>query len=508
MINLELFLLVGAVLLITGIFASKFFLRFGVPSLLLFLVVGMLAGSDGLGQIGFENHHIAQFLGVIALIFILFYGGFTTDFKQIKPIVKEFAILATLGVALTAILTALAVWLLTPLSFPKSFLLGSIISSTDAPAVFSILRAKNVHLSPKLKSLLELESGSNDPMAVFLTLMATSFLGIGGTSPSALFVGLNFFLQMGVGFGLGYFMARITLKLLKRFDLDYEGLYPVFVLSLVFFTYTLIFFAQGSGFLGVYIMGLFLGKEPFLHKKSVTKFGDGLSWLMQSMMFLILGLLVFPSKMISLAGSGLLISLVLMFLVRPISVFISLAFSPLSLREKTLISWVGLKGAVAIILATFPFLAEGFLKEDAEFLFHMVFFIVLSSTFIQGTTLPYVARWLKLEQEAPPRDMPLELADHAQCNTAMVEVTIEEHSFLCETSMVEARFPEGSLVALIGRQGMFFVPNGSTVFYPYDRVMILTDKFNQKAIEKWVNQTQEDIKNKGDEIVFSIEDYR
>jgi len=310
---------------------------------------------------------------------------------------------------------------------------------------------------------------------------------------------------MGVGFGLGYFMARITVKLLRKFDLDYEGLYPVFVLSLVFFTYTLIFFAQGSGFLGVYIMGLFLGKEPFLHKKSVTKFGDGLSWLMQSIMFLILGLLVFPSKMIFLAGSGFLISLVLIFLVRPISVFISLAFSPLNLREKTLVSWVGLKGAVAIILATFP-ASAGF--EQAEFLFHMIFFIVLFSTFIQGASLPFVARWLKLEQEAPPSDTPLELADHAQCTTAMVEITIPENSFLCETSMVKARFPEGSLVALIGRQGVFFIPNGSTVFYPYDRVMILTDKSNQNAIEKWVHQTKDDIKKKSDEIEFSIEDYR
>ncbi|MCL4823989.1 MAG: potassium/proton antiporter, partial [Anaerolineales bacterium] len=347
------YVLIGAsVILLISVLVSKIADRFGVPVLLLFLILGMLAGSDGLGGIYFDDPALAQIVGVIALILILFFGGLSTEWNQIRPVLKEGLLLSTLGVFITALIVGLFAGALLGLSLVEGLLLGSIVSSTDAAAVFSVLRSKGISLKGRIKSLLELESGSNDPMAIFLTIGLIQLITQPDLSPLSL---IRFFIQqMLVGAALGYVMGRAILFLVNRLKLGYEGLYSVLMLALVFLTFGLTDLIGGSGFLAVYLAGIVLGHHDFIHKRSILRFQDGLAWIMQIAMFLTLGLLVFPSRLVPIIGIGMLIAAFLMFIARPVSVFIGLIPSALTWREKTFISWVGLRGAAPIILATFP----------------------------------------------------------------------------------------------------------------------------------------------------------
>lgn len=395
MIKFEYLLVVSSLLLILSILGMKISDRLGIPSLVLFLVIGMLAGSDGLGGISFDNPFLVQSLGVIALTFILFAGGLDTEWSAIRPVLWRGIALSTLGVLVTAVLVGIFASLLLDFSLMEGLLLGAIVSSTDAAAVFVVLRSSNVHLKSPLKPLLEMESGCNDPMAVFLTVGLIQIL----TMPSASLIDLIplFLLQMTVGGALGYAMGILMGTIIHRVDVQHDGVYPVLTIAFVLLTYGLTASLQGSGFLAVYLAGLILKRQEFPHRWSLVRFHDGLAWLMQITMFLTLGLQVFPSRLVPIMGVGLLIALFLILIARPVSVLISLALSPMSYQEKGLVSWVGLRGAVPIILATFPFLA-GITKADT--IFHVVFFIVLTSILLQGPFIPRVARWLKVE--APP----------------------------------------------------------------------------------------------------------
>jgi cell volume regulation protein A len=319
---------------------------------------------------------------------------------------------------------------------------------------------------------LELESGSNDPMAVFLTTGIIGVMVQPGTSPLSLVP--MFIQQMALGAALGYASGKLMILIINRLELEYEGLYPVLTLSLVLLTYSATAELGGNGFLAIYIAGLVMGKTDFIHKRSLMRFHDGLAWLMQIAMFLALGLLVFPSRLLPILGVGLLVSLFLMLAARPISVFISLAFSRIGLNEKVLISWVGLRGAVPIVLATFPLLAG---LPKADMMFNLVFFIVLTSILLQGTSLPLVARWLKLD--APVRDKPpypLELEPAAGIKSELVDIEVPAGSSVVGKQIVEARFPKGALIVLIARGNEFIVPKGGTVIEPGDRLLVLADK--------------------------------
>jgi potassium/hydrogen antiporter len=387
--HFEEWLFIVSILLLLSIVAWKVSSRLGIPALLLFLVIGMLAGSDGPGGIYFDDALAAQSVGIVALAFILFAGGLETDWKTVRPALGAALSLSTLGVLLTAAVVAVfSLWLLR-VSFTEGLLLGAIVSATDAAAVFSVLGARNIQLTGKLLPLLELESGTNDPMAIFLTVGLTNLL----TNPheSIFSILLLFARQMGIGIVAGLLLGGVAIWILKRLNLDVEGLYRVFTIALVLFSYGLTALLGGSGFLAVYLVGLLLGNSAVQRVDRLSRFHDSLAWLMQIAMFLILGLLVFPSRLPAVFISGLLITGVAVFIARPVSVLLALLPVKMSFREKLFVSWVGLRGAVPIVLATFPLLAG---LNKASFLFDLVFFVVLASVLLQGASVPLVAKWL------------------------------------------------------------------------------------------------------------------
>ena len=388
-ITIENIILIGSILLFISVISGKASYKYGVPTLILFLAIGMLAGSDGIGGIEFYNPEISQFVGVVALNVILFSGGLDTKISSIKPVLKTGLTLSTLGVLITALTLALFVYWITDFTFYESLLLGSIVSSTDAAAVFSILKSKHLELSDNLKPTLELESGSNDPMAYILTISSLSLVEHPGQS--ILTVIPTFIIQMLLGVALGFAFGYLSNILLQKFRLGIIGLYPVLFISIMFITFSVTQLIYGNGFLAIYICAVYLGNKEFPQKKEVFSMFDGTAWLMQIILFLTLGLLVFPSQVIPVAGIGILISLFQILISRPVSVFISLAPFKTNLKSKVFISWVGLRGAVPIVFATYPLIAG---IDKAGMIFNIVFFISVSSVLIQGTTLGFVAKLL------------------------------------------------------------------------------------------------------------------
>lgn len=464
----EYILLGATVLLIICIFASKASSVLGIPSLLIFLGIGMLAGSDGPGGIHFDDPVLAQSLGVVALSFILFSGGLDTRWESIRPVLWKGAALSTFGVLLTAVLVGWFAVAVTGFNLREGLLLGAIVSSTDAAAVFSILRSKNVSLRSPLKPLLELESGSNDPMAVFLTLGFINLLITPGFSVASM-VPL-FIWQVAIGAAIGYGMGKAMAFVINWLQLEYDGLYPVLSLALVLFTYSFSYALGGNGFLSVYLAGIVLGNAEFLKKRSIISFHDGLAWLMQITMFLALGLLVFPTHLVPIIGVGLLISFFLIFVARPVSVFLTLAFFRVPVRAKLLVSWVGLRGAVPIVLATFPYVAG---MEEADLIFNIVFFIVLTSALVQGSTIPLVAKLLKVAEPFAPEKVQ-DIAE--QIKNELTPVEILPGSKAIGKKVVDAGLPKGTLIVFIWRDDRFIVPDGRTVFEERDKLFVLTDR--------------------------------
>jgi potassium/hydrogen antiporter len=489
LISFEYILLAVGALLLVSIVASKASGRLGVPSLLLFLVVGMLAGSEGPGGIPFDDAYLAQSVGVVALVLILYSGGLETNWADVRAVLSKAAALSTLGVLLTALVVGLfAAWWL-GFTLLEGLLLGAIISSTDAAAVFSVLRARSVGLKGEIRPLLEVESGSNDPMAVFLTVGLTGVLA----NPGASILGLvpSFFQQMALGALLGYGLGRAMVWVINRVRLEYDGLYPVLSLALVLLTYALTASIGGNGFLAVYLAGLVMGEHDFIHKRSLGRFHDGLAWLMQITMFLVLGLLVFPSRLVPVIGAGVALSLVLMLVARPLGVFLTLAFARAGWREKAMVSWVGLRGAVPIILATFPLLAG---LPQAETIFNLVFFIVLTSVLLQGTSLPWVARRLGVDTPlAQRRSYPLEFVQTGGFRTAseMVEVPLAENSPAAGRRIVALGLPKEALVLLVARGDEFIVPRGDTKLEAGDRLLVLADERARAAVGEVVGPDPE-----------------
>ncbi len=470
--TIELVLLIAAGTLVASVTLSKVSERFGVPALLLFLGIGMLVGSDGPGGIYFDDAHLAQTLGTVALAYILFAGGLETDFKSVRKVLKPAISLATLGVLVTAVVVGLCARLVLRLSWMESFLIGAIVSSTDAAAVFAVLRSSNVGLKEPLRPLLELESGSNDPMAVFLTVGLIEIIKDPGRPLLTMIP--HFLQQMVIGLALGYLMARLFIRIVNRINLDYEGLYPVLCLGWVLLTYGFTAWLQGSGFLAVYISGLMLGNHAFSHKKSLIRFHDGIAWLMQIAMFLTLGLLVFPTKLIPVAGKGFLLALALIVLARPAAVFLSLAFSSFSVREKHLISWVGLRGSAPIVLATFPLLAG---LDQNHFIFNLVFFIVISSVLLQGTTIPLFARLARVD--APfvrQRRYPIDFDNSEAMELQLVDLFVPYGSRAAGEPILELGFPKDCLITLIARGEKFVMPGGATVLEEGDVLLMLVNE--------------------------------
>ncbi len=473
----ENILLLTSLLLVLSIFASKTSFRIGVPALLMFLGVGMLAGSEGLGQIQFDDPKLAQFIGTIALSFILFSGGLDTKWESIKPVLRQGVILSTLGVFLTALVLGIFCHFVFGFAWIEAMLLASIVSSTDAAAVFSILRSRGLGLKRNLRPLLELESGSNDPMAYVLTISLISVFS--NQDQETLELLLTFVKQMSIGSAMGIVMGKLMVFVINRINLDVDGLYPVLVIALVLLTFSFVDLLGGNGFLAIYLSGLILGNARFIHKKSLLQFYDGIAWLMQIVLFLTLGLLVYPSQVIPVMGVGLAISLFLIFVARPVSVFVSLMFFKMSVREKLFVSWVGLRGAVPIVFATFPLVAG---VPEAGLIFHIVFFITLTSVLFQGTTLSIVAKWLHLsvpERIRKPSPLEMELLDNFK--SELVEVVIPPGAPVVGKSIVQTRFPKSAVIVMISRNGKFIRPGGSTILEANDKLLVMAD--NKTSIQ-------------------------
>jgi potassium/hydrogen antiporter len=468
--SIDYILIGAAALVLISILANRVSGRLGIPALLIFLLVGMLAGSEGPGGIYFDDYWIAQSIGVIALTYILFSGGIDTRWSAVRPVLAYGVVLATIGVLLTALLVGAFATLVLGFSPLEGFLLGAVVSSTDAAAVFSILRTRRASLKGILRPLLELESGSNDPMAVFLTIGVITLLLMPDRSGLTLIP--LFIQQMAVGGLIGYGMGRAMVYLINRLKLEFEGLYPVLTLTLVLLTYGIAAALGGSGFLAVYIGGLVMGNSSFIHKNSLTRFHEGIAWLMQITMFLTLGLLVFPSHLLPVIGSGILISLFLIFMARPAAVFISLLPWKMDIREKVMVSWVGLRGAVPVVLATFPLLAG---VPQAETIFNLVFFIVLTSALVHGTSIPLVARWLDVA--SPLRDtsrLALDLGPECDIQSAMIEIVVPEGADVVGKQVVELGLPPGALIVMIEKGDNRFVPCGSTILEAGDKLLVLS----------------------------------
>ncbi len=477
---LVLYMSVAAVLLIAGACSSKVSSWLNLPVLLLFLGVGMVAGSEGIGGIDFTNAPLANAIGTVAMAYILFAGGYDTSWKSVKPVLVYGSILSSLGVLLTAVVVGIFAAVLLGKSWQWGLLLGSIVSSTDAAAVFAILRSRKVSLKGKLQPLLEFESGSNDPMAAFLTIFMIGVLQAPETASYWLILP-SFLLKMGVGIAGGAFWGWAMGKVFNKIDFEYDGLYYVMGIATVLLAFGSSELIQGNGFMAVYVCGLVMGNTKFIYQHGLRRFHDGIGWLMQVLLFGTLGLLVFPSQLLSNAVNGFAIALFLMLIARPLVAFVCMIGSSFTYRERLFVSWVGLRGGAPIMLATFPMLYQ---TEDYNLMFNLVFFLVLTSVLVQGKTLMPLARFLGLDKplKVKPR-VPLEFENTGTINGETEEFEILPGAPYIGKKIAELGLPKGALVLLIRRGREFVVPHGNTVLKEHDGLMILAEPAILSATE-------------------------
>lgn len=470
-------LLIGSILLFVSIAVSKTSARFGVPTLLLFLLVGMLFGSDGLG-IQFNDMKDAQFVGMIALCIILFSGGMDTKFHEIKPVLAPGLVLSTVGVLLTAVFTGIFIWWLSGMqwsniyfAFLPSLLLASTMSSTDSASVFAILRSQKMNLKHNLRPMLELESGSNDPMAYMLTIVLIQLITAESNEAGAIVI--SFLQQFIFGGLIGYGTGKLAVYIINKLNLDNKSLYPIFMLAVVFFTFSVCDLFKGNGYLAVYISGMMIGNSKIANRKEISTFFDGLTWLFQIIMFILLGLLVNPREMLDVACVAMLIAGFMILIGRPLSVALCLLpFRKITARSKLYISWVGLRGAVPIIFATYPVVAN---VEGADQIFNIVFFITLLSLILQGTTLPFFARELGLSapMEKTGNDFGVELPD--EIDTDLTDITVTPAMIADGDTLKDMSLPQGTLVMIVKRGTEFLVPNGSLHLQVGDKLLLISE---------------------------------
>ncbi len=478
--TVEVVVLLIGFFLLSGVLMTKLTSKAGVPALVLFMILGMVLGSDISGLIYFSDAGLAQTIGMFALVIILFEGGLQTEWRNVRPVIKGAAVLATLGVVLTTAVLAVAIHYVLGLGWIESFLLGSIVGSTDAAAVFSVMSGQNI--KPKMSATLEMESGSNDPMAMFLTVAFIQWLTLDDFAFGNLII--SFFLQMGLGLLLGLLFGWLTSQWMNKIKLDASGLYAVLSIGFAMAIFSLTALVGGSGILAVYVAGIIIGNRELNHSHSILRFHEGFAWLMQLVMFVILGLLVFPSELANwdLISKGLILSFILMFIARPIAVFVGTIFFDYTFKEKLFLSWAGLRGAVPIVLATFPLLAG---VENAYLYFNMVFFIVITSALLQGSTISNVARWLGLEAPpSPKRIHQLELVSMDKANAEMLEVEISNDSPYLNSLVQDMDLPDDTVISAIIRQGELVMPTGQTELLERDVLYILTDKKQVKALKE------------------------
>lgn len=510
------FLLLAGFILILSILLSKTGYKAGVPVLLVFLLVGMLFGEDGVG-IHFEDYTIAQSIGMVAMSIILFNGGMDTKYTTIKPVLGPGIVLATVGVLLTTLITGFFIHItstsfnsLINVSFPYAVLIAATMSSTDSASVFSIIRAQKMKMHNNLQPLLELESGSNDPMANMLTIvMIQIVMNSGGGDASAVSIILTFLWQFGMGLVIGFVFGRSYVWLHNTIKLENKSMYQILIMGFVFLTFSITNVINANGYLAVYIAGIVVGNagmvkgtpkirifkkeyplfgsKKIIEKRSINKLLDGLTWLVQIVMFLMLGLLVAPHNMMDMAFNAIILGLFVIFIGRPLAVYLSLIpFRKIGFKDKAFISWVGLRGAAPIIFATYPVVAG---VKDGELVFNVVFFITLISLLVQGTTIPFVANMLKLgeKDESGPENFGIEIPD--ELNTIMEQQTVEK-----ETILKDYPLKKGTLIMIVKRGDRYIVPNGRLILKKGDQLLVISESGEEEIMESLDKQHSDFMK--------------
>lgn len=510
------FLLLAGFILILSILLSKTGYKAGIPVLLVFLLVGMLFGEDGVG-IHFQNYTIAQSIGMVAMSIILFNGGMDTKYTTIKPVLGPGIVLATVGVLLTTLITGFFIHItstsfnsLVNVSFPYAVLIAATMSSTDSASVFSIIRAQKMKMHNNLQPLLELESGSNDPMANMLTIvMIQIVMNSGGGDASAVSIILTFLWQFGMGLVIGFVFGRSYVWLHNTIKLENKSMYQILIMGFVFLTFSITNMINANGYLAVYIAGIVVGNaglvkgtpkirifkkeyplfgsKKIIEKRSINKLLDGLTWLVQIVMFLMLGLLVAPHNMMDMAFNAIILGLFVIFIGRPLAVYLSLIpFKKIGFKDKAFISWVGLRGAAPIIFATYPVVAG---VKDGELIFNIVFFITLISLLIQGTTIPFVANLLKLgeKDDSGPENFGIEIPD--ELNTIMEQQTVEK-----ETILKDYPLKKGTLIMIVKRGDRYIVPNGRLILKKGDQLLVISESGEEEIMESMEKQHSDFMK--------------
>jgi cell volume regulation protein A len=476
-------ILLLSLLLLLGVITTKFSTKIGVPALVLFIGLGMVMGSDGLNIIYFSDVKIAQVIGIIALVIILFEGGLKTKWSSVKKVAAPSLSLATIGVLITTSITALGAKVIFDMDWLESFLIGAIVGSTDAAAVFAILAGQNV--KGKLTSILEAESGTNDPMAMFLTISTIQL--ITSDYSNIVMLILSFFWEMSIGLLLGYGLGWLASKSINKINLEFSGLYPVFTLVFAILSYSVTSMLHASGLFAVYVTALVIGNKDLTYRNSILRFHAGVAWLMQILMFIILGLLVFPSQLfdLDLMWKALLLSVILIVIARPAAVYAALSYFPFSSKEFLFISWAGLRGAVPIVLATFPFI-DG--VENSHVIFHIVFFVVLTSALVQGSTIPLVAKSLGLTE--PEKDISpnlLEVISLGKVNAELIEYAVSQKCSLLNKQVKDITFPEKVWVNALIRNKDLLPARDDLTIKNGDILYILADKKSIPDLKELLN---------------------
>lgn len=478
-------MIICALVLLMCVTSTKILYKFGVPFLLIFIAFGMFFGSDGVVGIYFDNYQLANKISAIALVFIMFYGGFGTNWKMAKPVAIPSVFMSSLGVLITAALTGGFCYFVFKTTLLEGLLIGSIVASTDAASVFAILRSQRLNLKASIASILEIESGSNDPFAYMLTII---ILGIMSNGSNDNIVGMIIG-QIAIAGIVAVILAKITVYLLRKAEFEIESLYLISITAVAILAYSLSEYFGGNGYLCTYIAGIIIGNSKIPHRKGIFQFFDGISWLMQIMLFFLLGLLAFPSRLPAVTVKGISISLFMIFVARPIATFSILSCFKIPIKQQIFISWVGIRGAASIV---FAILAETYGVPIDNDIFHIIFFIALFSVAVQGTLTPKLAK--KLDLIDSNESVLKTFNDYKEDkSTRLVEFNIDENNFIANKTIMDANIPEDILVVMIKRKGDVFVPNGSTKILPGDTLVLSGNDlnfFNEYKEEKSTTLTE------------------
>lgn len=506
---MPVYLLIAAIIIIACVVLNKVTSRLGIPTLLAFILLGMSMGSDGIFKIPFDNFYIAEKICSVALIFIMFYGGFGTKWSEAKPIAVKAVLLSTIGVILTALLTGLFCYFILRFNFWESMLLGSVISSTDAASVFSILRSKRLNLKYNSASLLEVESGSNDPCSYMLTAIVLAVMN-GKANGGEIF--LMILAQVIFGLVFGVLIAFLAYEFLKRFRFETEGFDLIFVVAVAILAYAIPSAVGGNGYLSAYLVGVILGNKPIFNKKALVNFFDGLTGLMQILVFFLLGLLAFPSQLPKIFIPAMLIALFLTFIARPLSVIAILAPFRCKWNQQVLVSWAGLRGAASIVFAVMATIDPAATNND---IFHITFCIVLFSILIQGSLIPLAS--VKLNMIDDTVDVLKTFTDYAdEVPVQFIQLKMNSSHPWIDKKIKDIPLPPDTLLVLLKRNGENIVPNGQ-IHLVEDDILILSaaapgDIEGISLIEKnvtkgsdWIGKPISEISKEEDKLIIMIQ---